>query len=89
MSNLSKDSQFYSEENHRRPGTYKNECPQRIITEFIALRSKVYCLKFDDENQRDDLRLKGLPRVVTRTLTFKNYFDALFNEDESKRKRAS
>ena len=66
--------------NKRVPGTFKNECTHRMIKNFVALRSKVYCLHMDAEDQSDELRLKGLPTVVTKDLSFQDYYKSLFDE---------
>ena len=90
LSNLPENSPYYWSGNKRVPGTFKNECPYRVITRFVALRSKVYCMEFDDQEQKDELRLKGLPKVVTKQLTFEDYYRTLFNSmDVDKPKRHS
>lgn len=82
LSNFPKDGLYYCEENKRVPGKFKNECPDKIITHFAALRSKVYCIKFEGDDQIDESRLKGMPGVITKRLVFKNYQDALFSNTE-------
>ena len=50
------------------------------MTEFGALRAKAYAFKMDDDTEMK--RAKGTKkRIVKREITFKNYADALFNDE--------
>ena len=50
------------------------------MTEFRALRAKAYAFKLDDDNEVK--KAKGTKKcIVKREITFKNYADALFNDE--------
>ena len=50
------------------------------MTEFCALRAKAYAYKFDDDTEMK--KAKGTKKcIVKREITFKNYADALFNDE--------
>ena len=58
FSNLDKDHELFSNKNKKLIGKFKIETPKNIwIDEFIALRSKVYAFKCEDESKN---RLKGI-----------------------------
>lgn len=82
LSNFPQDSVFYWDKNKRVPGKFKNECPDQVITNFVALRSKVYCIKFEDDDRSDEIRLKGMPGVITQKLVYADYYDTLFQNEE-------
>ena len=55
----------------------KDELAGKIMTEFVALRAKMYAYRKLDESE--DRRCKGTKRcVVTETLTFDDYEKCLF-----------
>ena len=59
---------------------FKDELGGKIMTEFCALTAKVYAYKLDDETEMK--KAKGTEKcVVKREITFKNYADALFNDE--------
>ena len=50
------------------------------MIEFCALRAKAYAFKLDDDNEVK--KAKGTKKcIVKREITFKNYADALFNDE--------
>ena len=50
------------------------------MIEFCALRAKAYAYKFDDDAEMK--KAKGTKKcIVKREITFKNYADALFNDE--------
>ena len=50
------------------------------MIEFCALRAKAYALKLDDDNEVK--KAKGTKKsIVKREITYKNYVDALFNDE--------
>ena len=62
----------------------KDELNGRIMTEFVALRPKIYAYQIDDYNDDDDgNELKKAKRtekcVIKRELKFNNYKDCLLN----------
>ena len=61
-------------------GMFKDELGGKIMTEFCALRAKAYAFKLDDDNEVK--KAKGTKKcIVKREITFKNYADALFNDE--------
>ena len=61
-------------------GFFKDELGAKIIIEFCALRAKAYAYKLDDETEKK--KAKGTKKcIVKREITFKNYADALFNDE--------
>ena len=50
------------------------------MNDFCALRAKAYAFKLDDDNKVK--KAKGTKKcIVKREITFKNYADALFNDE--------
>ena len=65
-------------------GLMKDELGGRIMTEFVALRPKIYAYQIDDYNDDDDdnklKKAKGTKKcVIKRELQFNNYKDCLLN----------
>ena len=61
-------------------GKFKDELGGKIMTEFCALRAKAYAYKLDDDTEKK--KAKGTKKcIVKREITFKNYVDALFNDE--------
>ena len=61
-------------------GMFKDELGGKIMTEFCALRAKAYAYKLDDDTEMK--KAKGTKKcIVKREITFKNYADALFNDE--------
>ena len=60
-------------------GLMKNELGGKIMTEFVALRPKLYSYKKLDGSE--DKKCKGIKKcVVKKTLTFEDYKTCLFND---------
>ena len=58
---------------------FKNEIGGKIMTEFCALRAKIYAFKLDDDTEMK--KAKGTKKcIVKRELMLENYKDALFND---------
>ena len=58
----------------------KDEFGGKIMTEFVALRPKLYSYKVSDGFT--DKKCKGIKKcVVKKTLTFEDYKSCLFNSD--------
>ena len=52
------------------------------MTEFCVLREKTHAFKFDDDDD-EVKKAKGTEKcIVKREITFKNYADALFKDEE-------
>ena len=60
-------------------GLMKDELGGKIMTEFMALRPKLYSYKVLDGSE--DKKCKGIKKcVVKKTLTFEDYKTCLFND---------
>ena len=60
-------------------GMMKDELGGKIMTEFIALRAKMYAYKKIDQIKPEDKRCKGTKKcVVAKNLTFNDYKTCLF-----------
>ena len=61
-------------------GLMKDELGGKIMTEFVALRAKMYAYRKLDEKEPEDKRCKGTKKcAVAETLTFENYKKCLFD----------
>ena len=77
FSNYPKDHPLYDASKKKVPGYFKDELAGEEMTEFIALRSKMYAYKTKD---REEKRLKGIGKnVVKKHITFDDYLDSLDN----------
>ena len=47
-------------------GKFKDECDGKIITEFIALRPKMYCYRLYNE-VKEEKKAKGVPKLKVKT----------------------
>lgn len=67
--------------NKKVTGKMKDECNGRLITEFIGLRSKMYCVRV--ENQDFFKKAKGVKSsVVKNEIDFNDYKNCLFDSSE-------
>ena len=65
--------------NKKAIGLFKDELGGNIITEFVALRAKVYAYLMEDGGENK--KAKGTKKcVIKRELMFENYKDSLFND---------
>ena len=77
LSNFPKHHFLYSDANKKVPGLMKDEEPANKITEFIALRSKLYAYK--TENDSETKKAKGVKRsVIKKEISFDDYKHTLF-----------
>ena len=61
-------------------GKFKDELGSTIMTEFCALRAKAYAYKLNDDTEMK--KAKGRKKcIVKREIIYKNYVDALFNDE--------
>ena len=82
FSNYPKDHELYDPANTKVPGKFKDELGGEEMTEFIALRSKMYSYKTKNGEEK---KLKGISKnVVKKCITFDDYKEALYNEKISK-----
>jgi hypothetical protein len=74
--NSSNELQIASQ-NKKVPGLFKDELGGELITEFVGLRSKLYCIK---SKKRIIKKAKGVKKPSIRELTLNNYKDVLLND---------
>jgi hypothetical protein len=82
-----KDSPWYSVENKKVPGKFKDECGGVPVTEFIALRPKMYA--YEMANGHADAKSKGTKKSVTAQLKLAHYRDVLINKGTVRREQHS
>ena len=64
----------------------KDELGGKIMTEFVALRPKLYSYKKQDDSE--DKKCKGIKKcIVKKTLTFEDYKTCLFYDSTEHRSR--
>lgn len=61
--------------NKKVPGLFKDELGGEIMSEFIGLRSKLYCIQTESQFIK---KAKGVKKSVTRDLTSTDYKNTLF-----------
>ena len=59
-------------------GLMKDELGEAIMTEFVALRPKLYSYKVQDGTE--NMKCKGIKRVCSKTLMFEDYKNCFFND---------
>lgn len=69
--------------NKKVPGLFKDEMSGKIITEFVGLRSKLYCVKNTDSLIK---KAKGVKACVVRDLDVSDYKKTLFTNDILRKK---
>ena len=58
----------------------KDELGVKIMTEFVALRAKMYAYRMLNEDKPEDKKCKGTKKcVVANSLTFEDYKKCLFD----------
>ncbi len=75
FSNLSKTNPLFNNKNKRILGKFKLEHGDKEIEEFIALRSKMYSILFEDKTELK--HLKGVKKYTTDPLTHENFRNSL------------
>jgi len=79
FSDYTTDHPLFDTTNKKVIGKMKDEAGGKIITEFVGLRSKMYCITIDEEDKK---RAKGIKKnVVEKTLTIEDYRDALLKKN--------
>jgi hypothetical protein len=72
-----KDHPLYSLENKKVVGKFKDELNGKIMTEFIALRSKAYAFKLLNEEKK---KLKGMSKTtIKKDIKFEDYKKCVLN----------
>lgn len=64
--------------NQKIPGYFKDEMGGRIITEFVGLRAKLYCINTQNTSIK---KAKGIKSSVTKTIDIHKYKRALFCDE--------
>lgn len=67
--------------NTKKPGLFKDEMGGTLITEFVGLRAKLYCIKTTSEEIK---KVKGVSKSVTKSLNIEHYSDCLLNDNDLK-----
>ncbi|HYT42363.1 MAG TPA: DNA polymerase [Methylomirabilota bacterium] len=80
-SSYPKDHPLYSSQNAKRVGSMKDEVDGKVITEFVALRPKLYAYEVDGKTFT---RAKGVRRPALAKITLQDYKDCLFNDNIKK-----
>ncbi|XP_065188224.1 uncharacterized protein LOC135818999 [Sycon ciliatum] len=68
-SNYPTDHPLYSQVNKKKVGKFKDELGGKMMSEFVALRSKMYSYNGEESGQR----AKGVKRSVTKKFTIRDY----------------
>ena len=74
VSNFSKDSKFYDNQNEMVAGKMKDECEEILINRFFGLKSKMHCMLSDDDKESNTAKGENI------AIEFKEYEDALLNK---------
>jgi hypothetical protein len=82
-----KDSPWYSDQNKKVPGKFKDECGGVAITEFVALRPKMYA--YTKADGTGDAKSKGTKKSVTAKLKLGHYRDVLLTNETIRREQHS
>lgn len=69
--------------NKKVPGYFKDEMGGKIITEFVGLRSKLYCIKTENKVIK---KAKGIKSYVVRDLNIADYENVLHNKNIIRKK---
>lgn len=78
FSNYPRTHKLYTESNKKVPGTFKDECAGKQIASFVGLRSKMYCMTFDDPEEPIVKVAKGVKRaVIEKDLKYDMYLRCL------------
>ena len=79
FSNLDKNHELFSNKNKKVVGKFKIETPKNIwIDEFVALRSKCYAFKCDNDSKN---KLKCISKSQSKTLNLKNIRNAYMEKN--------
>lgn len=83
-SNYPKDNQHGIKiHNKKIPGFFKDEMGGKIITEFVGLRSKLYCIKTKDHEIK---KAKGVQKREINKMHLKDYYNVLMKNDIIRKK---
>ena len=80
FSGFDKSHPCYDATNKKALGKFKDEMEEKITTNFIALRPKMYCRKVFNEKKAEK-KAKGVPKLkIKRDLDMKDYEATLHNK---------
>lgn len=65
--------------NMKIPGYFKDEMGGTVISEFVGLRAKLYCINTEATSIK---KAKGIKKCVTKKLNMKKYKKCLYNSEE-------
>ena len=78
FSDCPRHSKFFDSINKKVIGKIKDEFKERVISEFIGLKLKMYSLiDVDDEEVQ---KAKGINKNIVKNIRHKEYIDVLFNK---------
>ncbi|CAK1598808.1 unnamed protein product [Parnassius mnemosyne] len=73
------NNQYMPKVNCKIPGFFKDEMDSDIITEFVGLRAKLYCIHSKTTSIR---KAKGIKKSVTQNLNIEKYKRALWSNED-------
>ena len=80
LSDYPKDHPLYCADNKKVIGKFKNETSEKLITEFVGLRPKLYSFKTDDGKEKKTC--KGVRRnVVKNEIKVDDYINTLYTHE--------
>ena len=81
LSEYDKNHFLYDPTNKKVIGKFKDEYNGVPISEFVGLRSKMYCVKTENKESK---KLKGIKKnVVKKEISFNDYKRCLFSDDKN------
>ena len=81
FSNYPTTHPLFSNTNRKVPGKMKDEAGGAIVSEFVALRSKMYSLKYD-ASPVNIKKAKGIGRSAVASMRHNDYVDCLFENKQ-------
>jgi hypothetical protein len=81
LSDYPKDHPLYCADNKKVIGKFKNETSEKLITEFVGLRPKLYSFKTDDDEEKKVC--KGVKKsVVKDEIHLEHYKHTLYTHEK-------
>ena len=77
LSNYSKHSKYFSEDNKKVIGKFKDEFAGETVIEFVGLRPKLYSILSEKDNKK---AIKGVKTSISKNITHENYKQCLFSK---------
>ena len=87
LSSFSKSNPIYDDTNNKTIGKFKDETGDKVIKEFVGIRSKVYAIQTETPitlKLEESKKLKGIPKmIVKKQITLKDYRNCVLeNKDK-------